>query len=258
MLLLFSFFSLIAGYISLWIKKSSWIQGFFCLASLLLAVASKELTSISFIPLTVLSILTLSLETGLSGLFRYLLVTANFLIAGALFFQFLPGFPRHFSFLGMPINYGKTFTGLLLLGWLINTLKSKDEWIEALKSSLPLAFCGVALFLLVTSIKPPSIGVEGLFIYLFVSVIPEEALLRGFVQKELFYFLNKDIKAQFLSVLISASLSCLFHLSWITDLPLLAFFFLSALIYSTIYQITKKVEGAILCHFLIYCFTSLG
>ncbi len=141
---------------------------------------------------------------------------------------------------------------------IINTLKSKSEWLKALRSSLPLAFCGAAIFLLITQLKSPPLPTSGFFIYLFASIIPEEALLRGFLQKELFYFLKKNGKAHFFATLISASLSCLFHLIWVTDLPLLAFFFLGSLIYSTVYQITKQVEGAILCHFLIYCLTSFG
>ena len=258
MLLLLSFLFLVAGYLSIWVKKNTWIQGFFSLASLLFVIVSGEMEMLAFIPLSLLLLLTLTLNSDLTGLARYLFVTANFLVGGALFYNFLPGLPSPFSVLDTPVSYGKSFTGLILLAWLIETVKDKQTLVEACKSSFPLALSGTLLFVLITKSYTPAVSTSALLVYAFASILPEEALVRGFMQKELFTMMRGGVKGHFTCLFLSTGLSCCLHLAWVGDLSLLPLIICTSFFYSLIYQMTKKVEGGALCHLFIYLFTGVG
>ena len=253
---------MILALLSLWVKKNPWIWGSMGALSLLLAFSSELLTSAALIPLSLLTVIFWGLQWNVKGLGRYLLVMAGFLIAAALFYHILLGFPAPIEFMGTEIIYGKLLAGLLLLAWPVSILSSSRERAQFLKSSLPLALLGalllliVVLYLQIASWHPKlSLSFLGWFIlYLVCTIVPEEALLRGFLQKEIFSLIGGGFKAHVGSIFISGSLLSLFHLSWINDLSTFPLILLAGFIYSSLYQITKNVETSILCRLIVSSF----
>ena len=250
---------MILALLSLWVKKNPWIWSSMGALSLFLAFSSGLLTSAALIPLSLLAIIFWGLQWNVKGLGRYLLVMAGFLIAAALFYHILLGFPSPIEFMGTEIIYGKLLAGLLLLAWPVSTLISCGERTLFFKSSLPLALLGAFLLLIVVlylqiAAWHPKLSLVFFgwsILYLICTIIPEEALLRGFMQKELFNLLGGGFKAHIGCICISGSLFSLFHLNWINDLSTFPLILLAGFIYSTLYQITKNVETSILCRFVV-------
>lgn len=250
---------MILALLSLWIKKNLWIWGSLGGLSLLAAFTSGLITSAALIPLIILAAIFFGLQWNMHGLGRYLLVTSGFLISAALFYHILLGFATPIEFLGADINYGKLIAALLLLAWLVSTLSDKSERAQFLKSALPLALLGaLALLTLVLYLKTaswdPKFSLDFFgwsILYLFCTIIPEEALIRGFLQKEIFHLIGGGFKAHVGSIFISGSLLSLFHLSWINTPSNFPLILLAGFLYSTLYQITKNVETSILCRFIV-------
>lgn len=261
-----SFFSLLMALASIWIKKSIWIWGSFGLISLFLAGSCHLMEPIAFLPLFFLILLVGGLHFEVQGFARFLLVSTAFLTGGALFFSLLPGFipPIAISIPPLCINYGRACVGLILIGTIISTLPgrgSKDwkiVWSCSLMGAVGLL---LLLFLWKPSLWKPYFSLSyfpwaGLS--LFFTILPEEALLRGLLQKECTTWLGNGTKAQVLSVSISTMLYPLFHLSWAGDLSLLLPTIAIGITLACLYQITRMIEASILCHFFVlsihFCF----
>jgi len=256
-----SFFSLAMGLFSLWIHKSSWIFGSFALISLVMAFTSDLLSWMALIPLSFFSILLASLTLNPQGLARFLIASTLFLIGGALFFHIFPGFfpVQHHCFFSSSFccNYAKGLVALLLLGWFVPTLKAK----EVFKSAMPMSLVSATLLLILFFIwKMPiwnpffslSFFHWALFTLFFI-ILPEEALLRGLLQKELFQWLGGGVKSHVSCLIIASCIYPLFHLGWEGNFSLLLPTMLAGFTYALLYQISRKIEMSILCHFFIQC-----
>ncbi len=253
-----SFFALGMALCSIWIKKTFWIWGSFGLISLIAAFASNLLAPVAFLPLGFFIILLWGLRVDIKGLSRFLLACIAFLLGGALFFHIMPGF---FDQTSLPyplcLNYGKTFVGLVLLGWMIPTLSSWKPFKTPLWIAVFSAVLLSALFFLLTPSESHfhlsfSFFSWAVITLLFV-IIPEEALLRGFLQKEITGWVGGGMKAQVTAVAITTFLYPLFHLTWAGDLTLLVPTIAAGFTYAFIYQVTKHVETSIVSHFLVNC-----
>ena len=255
-----SFMSLLMALLSLWIRKTLWIWGSFGLISFMGAFASGLLTPIAFLPLAFFVLLIWGLHFDIHGLGRFLLAATTFLLGGALFFHLMPGFLDH-AFLPYPLclSFSKAFVGLALLGWVVPTLSLSKGITKPLGPPVGLALIGAAVLGSLFFLLNPSLWNFHLsFSFfpwaistLFFVVIPEEALLRGFLQKELVQWMGGNTKSQICAIAITACIYPLFHLSWASDLSLLFPTFAAGLTYALLYQITKLVETSIACHFLV-------
>lgn len=252
-----SLFTLFSALISLWIKKTPWIWGTCLLISVAAALSSKEMQWQALIPFAILTVLCCILYWDIQGLARLVIVSLIILLSGAVFTGLLSGFPTPFLISNAQVNYGKILIGVLLLGGPVTILNNRFEWIQSLKLSLPLSIVGASLlfvltlslnFLIFKSICT-SFPLWTLF-YLLGNIIPEEALLRGFIQKELFQKMGGKIAAHIFSVLLTSIIFCLFHTTWITNLSFLIVTFVSSIIYGIIFQITRQVESCILCRWM--------
>ena len=261
-----AFFSIGMALISLWIRKSAWLWGSFAVISLILAYSSNVIAPLAVIPITFIVFLNWILTLPVKGLLRLTLFGMLFLLSSALYFHFMPGFTNwklvdglHISPGGLPytlwMNFDKAFLGLLLIVWL-PLIQSVSQWKEMLGKSLIWILASVAILLALSQIlhvvtfdpKIPSIFIPWLLINWIFVVIPEEALLRGLLLKELCTFLGHTTKGKILSLLISSLIFTLFHLAWIAYLPFLALVFIAGLAYGALYLWTGKIEAAILCH----------
>ncbi len=254
-----SFFSLLMAVISIWIKKSIWIWGSFGVISLILAGSCYQIKPIAILPLAFLMFLTWGLQYNLQGFARFLIVSTAFLTGGALFFSLLPGFSAPISLSSPPlcIGYARACIGLILTATIGTTLTFRwsKEWNIVCSCSLMSA---IGLFLLMILWEPvlwkPYLSLSyfpwaGLA--LFFTVLPEEVLLRGLLQKECTAWLGGGIKAQVFSIGILTMIYPLFHLSWAENLALLLPTFVIGLTLACLYQITRMIETTILSHFLL-------
>jgi membrane protease YdiL (CAAX protease family) len=243
------FFSLILGYLSLWLKKSPWLWGGFTCISFISAVQLHELQPLALIGFGTLAVVFLVLQFPLEGLLRFLLVSLAFLISCGIFFQIIPDFTLH---LPKGLNYGKSLIGLSILGLFVPTLETKQNWLDALKKPIPLAFLGTSILCFLAYNLPypkaPS-SLHSLLLFLLGTVLPEEALLRGFIQKELFGFIGKGILGHVGVVFISMVLFSFFHLIWAEDISFLPLILAEGLVYATLYEATDVLESSILCRF---------
>jgi len=246
---------------SLWIRKSFWIWGSLLLISLLGAFTSDLFNVTALFPLIFFALLLWGLQLDLKGFSRFLISSMLFLIGAGLFFHLMPGFvdPK-----GLPyplcLNYGKPFIGILLLGWLIPTL-SRANFPQNFKRLVAYVLIGTIFLTTIFVVLQPKAIYPNFsfsifpwaFISLFFFIIPEEALLRGFLQNEIVTWMGGGLKSEISGVIITTLLYPLFHLTWVSDLSLLIPTFAAGFTYAACYQITKLVETSIVCHFLIGC-----
>jgi membrane protease YdiL (CAAX protease family) len=249
---------------SLWVKKTPWIWGILCGLSLIFAQKSGELTTKAFIPLAIVGILFWALQWDVKGLTRFVFVGTVLVLAGSIFSCLVPGFPKCFKLFYTQINYGKILIALPVLGWLVPLLSGKAAWIHFFTRFFSLSLIGAFLLISIAYyLHPPTISFLLLKntssmltwtpLYLLCVIIPEEAFLRGFLQKEVFQWIGKGFVAHVITIVISSSIFSLFHLAWISDLSLLGLIFLAGCVYGTLYQITHVIETNILCRLITSC-----
>jgi len=253
---------LILALFSLWIKKSPAIWGSLIGASIVLLQASGKISIQGFIPIILTTIFILVLTKNLQNLPRFLFFVLTLFFSGAIFSCVLPGLPTCFNLSGVQVNYGKIFIAIPLIGLLIPNLSGKKSFSEFCKKDLPPSIAGaVLLLLLALRFQPPgfwqsfgaSLSPLRFPIYLICTIIPEEALLRGFLQRELFRLIGTGFPSHAITVLISSALFCLFQTVWISDLSLLLLLFVAGCVYGTLYEMTRKIETNISCRFLTSC-----
>ena len=252
-----SFFSLAMAFLSIWIKKNPILFGSFGFISISTAFASGLITSIALLPLAFFLLLLFGLKTHIQGLSRFLLASTAFLIGGSLFFHFMPGFLEKESFESPTcLNYGKAFVGFLLIGYFVQTISGK----ELASIFFPAISGTLALIALSLYLKKPTLEfhfslsfISWSLTALFFSIIPEEALLRGFLQKELFDWIGGGMKAHLSCIAITSMLYPLFHINWAGNISLLLPTLATGLTLGVLYQVCRKVEVCIGCHFLIRC-----
>lgn len=279
-----AFFAIAMSLLSLWIRKTAWLWASFAAISLILAVSSHIIHPVACIPLGLIFFLGWILHLPIKGLLRLTVFGSLFIIAAALCFHFIPGFTNwnlaskmRLSQGGLPydlwMNYDKAFVGLLLLVWYTPLIQTIAGWKELLyKSALWILAC-VCILLFLSQIlkvvawdpKLPSIFLPWLFINWIFVVIPEEALLRGVLLKELCVFFGGKPKGKILALLVSTLIFTLFHLAWIAYLPFLLLVFVAGLSYGALYLWTGKIESSILCHgivntlhFLLFTYPALA
>lgn len=75
----------------------------------------------------------------------------------------------------------------------------------------------------------------------------EEGLFRGFIQNGLERYLGSPLQAW----LLGAGIFALTHLYWAPNMGVFVFTFLAGLLYGLVYRVSKSLECAIFCHFLL-------
>ncbi len=191
-----------------------------------------------------------------------LIHTALFLLFIALSYGFkfhlLPGFPPvaitpHFF-----IGFSTPLLGLFPLALIIPLARSVKDWKQVLRGTL-VGCAGIALIAIVAVLsgavhlqfKLPSFASQRYLSNFLFTAIPEEAFYRGFLQTELCRYFKKSRAGNLFALLISTLIFTLAHAYWSPSLDILGFVFLSGLLYGYVYQISGKIESAILCHFLL-------
>lgn len=265
-----AFFALMMAIISFWINKSTWIWGGFLILAISLAFFAQLIKPIALAPIGALFILHGILRTGVDGLARLLLVLMAIAISIGLWVHFFPGFKPvvladkvslgpHSSPFTLSMQFDKPFVGFFILAFSLPLIQNLGAFRQLLKTAIPLTLVGMAilaglsLYTGMIAWEPKFPNLFWLFapINLLFAAIPEEAFMRGFVQRETFKFMGGGgALAQVFSVLLTALFFAVLHWGWASSIPFLGLVFVAGVIYGTIYQITQSIEASILCHFL--------
>lgn len=265
------FFSLIMGIASFWIYRSPWVYGSFFLISYFLASIAKIVTPFALIPLFCLALFHGILKGGIGGKTRALLVMATALLSICMWIHVVPGFHNwkvtdHFvsSKGALPykfsLNWDKPFTGIFILAWAFPLLRTKEEMKRIFSLSVPYAIFSTILLILIALWGgivnwepkfPPDFWLWAI-VNLFLVVIPEEALMRGFIQKEFYRLFGEGgFLAASGSILATALLFSLVHVRGMPHFAYLSMVFAAGILYGTIYQYTKSIESSIFCHYAL-------
>ena len=266
---LLAFFSIVCSFISMWVHKRFWVWVSFCLISFVFAFFGKVITLEIFIFLAILFGLHLLIHKEIRGFARAILFTLITIISFGLLFHIVPGFNNweiikamHIGKDGTPysmyLNFDKPFVGLFVLGINTHLIDTKFHLKQMLKKSIPLITLGILLllglayFLEVLRFDPkiPLIFPIWFITNLFLVTIPEEAFFRGFLQKEIRNAIPNKFSAPF-SIFIVALMFAIIHFAFMPSYEYISITFLAGIIYGTIYEISKSVESAIICHFLV-------
>jgi uncharacterized protein len=262
------FFAFAMSFISFWVRKTPWLWGSFLLIAFILAFNAKIAHWISLIPILILFLCHYFLKGDLQKSARFLFFGVATLISFALAFHFMPGFnnwklasnlylsPGAYPYT-LTFNFDKPFIGIFVLALSLPLISSRQQLIKVLRLSLPLSFIGIFIMMGISLYfdlvkwdpKIPVITFVWLIHNLIFVSIPEEAFFRGFIQRELYNWFGKDRLAGIGSILVTSIIFTLLHIFWVADLPFLCLVFVASVIYGTIYQWTKAIEGSIICHF---------
>lgn len=111
-----------------------------------------------------------------------------------------------------------------------------------------MAGLGMALGVITFQVKIPSfMGLRLLKQLAFVCPL-EEALYRGFIQRELSRYFEVS---QWGSVVVTAGLFGLAHYFWAPSIGILIFCFLAGLLYGAVYEVSRSLTLSTACHLLL-------
>ncbi len=262
------FFAFAMSFISLWIRKTAWLWGSFLIIAYLLAFIAHIAHWITLIPVFILFFCHYFLKGDIQKSARFLFFGVALVVSFALAFHMLPGFNNwviaadlHLSPGAYPytlrFNFDKPFIGIFLLAFSLPLITSQTQLVKVLKLSVPLTVLGIAIMIGISLYfglvkwdpKIPMITFLWLIDNLIFVTLPEEALFRGFIQRELYHWFGQTPGAAVKSILITSVFFALVHLIWVAHLPFICLVFVASVIYGVIYQWTKAIEGSILCHF---------
>jgi membrane protease YdiL (CAAX protease family) len=154
-------------------------------------------------------------------------------------------------------NFDKGAAGLVLLAFLCKRSASLAELREMFRRALPVAGLTIVLVMatavpigyLKPDFKLPPFTPVFLLTNLFFTCVAEEAFFRGFLQARVGRLLKKLKWGAWAAILFSATLFGLAHIGGGIQLAMLAT--MGGIGYGYAYHVTKKIEAAILVHFLV-------
>ncbi|MFQ5923913.1 MAG: lysostaphin resistance A-like protein, partial [Anaerolineales bacterium] len=153
------------------------------------------------------------------------------------------------------LNWDKPMVGLLILAFGLDLIRSTSEWRHLVRSLIPLLTVGGALVLLASfalgyvrvDVKLPDITLIWALKNLLFTCMAEEALFRGFIQKEVTTLLSGLRWGRTAGLLLASALFGLAHFLGGVKYVLLAS--LAGVFYGLVYLKTNRIEASILFHF---------
>ncbi len=253
---------------SLWCNRKIWIWATLFILSFLCAYYGDIASLRALVSLGIFLLSLLALTQEVPSFIRMLIGIFTTSLALAFFTHFVPGF-KNIEFahqwsaskaslpMNIYLNYDKATAALFILAFAVPLAQTSREWGLLLLKALPwsifscLVMLGLAFSLNMVAYDPklPAISLLWLLRQIFFVVIPEEALFRGFIQKEITMGLNNSA-AGILAVLLSALLYAFMHLLMIPSPAFFIMAFTAGVLYGSIYQLTSRIEAAILTHLI--------
>ena len=155
-------------------------------------------------------------------------------------------------------NYDKSLFGILVLGLIFHDrlIRSWNELTACLRRLIPIACVGIPVvygLAVLTGYARPDVTLSAVFLpwalkNLFFTVIAEEIMFRGLIQRELI----ARIKSQYAAAIGIGLAGLLFGLAHFAGGP--GYVFLSTIagcLYGYAYYATRRIEAAFIIHFLL-------
>lgn len=249
----FAFLFLGGAFLSLWLKREPKIWGTLAGISILFGVVAGHIASIGLVFLLCLALLWVFYQRQPS----VALFIAIVCLGIGFKLRLLPGFHPYFFTSKFAIGLENPFIGLFPLALVVPLAKNGRDWAAVMKG-LGLGCAGIAvlagLAILTGATQwdfklPSHMGMRTLSNFVLTS-IPEEGFYRGFIQTTLGDYFSNTRWGKGLALLLTALLFSFSHIYWSPNLGILAFTFLTGLLYGGVYLFSQKIESAILCHFL--------
>jgi membrane protease YdiL (CAAX protease family) len=282
--MLLSFLLLTLAIVALWLPTRTYLaHSWWVLAgiAILSALYFRQLEVIALLPISLLAVTSL-LYARITGAWRWLAGIALIGVSLGLGLHLFPGFypliivdqvqlaPDSLSYT-LRFNLDKPLIGLFILALLYpRRLKTQGNGVWLLQL-LPIAVVTWGVVLLVSLLsgyiqfdyKVPVFILYWLWANLFFTCVAEEAIFRGFLQRQLALQLSKWPYGGIIAVSISALLFGVAHVGGGFNYVVLAT--IAGLGYGWAYQRTQRIEASILLHFslnsihiLFFSYPALG
>ena len=191
---------------------------------------------------------------SIKGLFFLIILLVSF----GLKFHIIPGFPPIDVANAFKIGFESPLIGFFPLALIIPFATTSESWKKIWLGVLwgclgifVIFFCAIASDAISWNPRLPTAPWTRYWSLLFLTVIPEEAFFRGFLQHRLCVYLQNTPWGKTIGVVATAVLFALSHIFWAPSMSILALVFVSGLVYGGVYAKTGKIEAAILTHFLL-------
>lgn len=248
-----SLFCLVMTFATLWIRRSIVLWGSFLVLALSLAIYSGQAQPFSLLVVAILFVLFWILKNPIAGIKRHVLTLIALAIGAGLNYHWIPGFASQHPHIDKPLM------GLFPLTFLLPLCQTRQDWIKmGLKTAMPVVvgIFGLATLALATGVVEWQVKILPHFLLrlvfnLFLTVIPEEAFFRGFLQKEISQQIGKGIIGKAAGIVAASALFTLCHLAWTSSPAMLALVFVAGALYGLIYELSGYLEGSIICHFAV-------
>jgi len=169
------------------------------------------------------------------------------------------------------LNYDKTIVGLFILGLTQPLLTKKTEWLAVCKQTIPMAIKFIFILVLLARLagevhfdpKLPACLPIWLITNLLFVCVAEEAIFRGFIQKNLAVVFINFKWGNLLALVIASLLFGFAH--YAGGIAYSIWGTIAGLGYGWFFQKTKQIESSILVHFslnlvhfLLFTYPALG
>ena len=268
-----SFIFLTLAIISLWpaqlgkitLSQYSWLLPLFI--SILFGLADGTLEPVAILPVLAFTVLIFRYHET-SGIIRFILIIVILALAIALGLHILPGFhnpiiisDNQLANDSLPytlhLNYDKALAGLFLL-WLSRPLLQKPgDILLMIKQSAPIALLTIGMVIALSllldyirlDIKLPEFFFYWLWANLFFTCVAEEALFRGFLQRQISLGLQNFRHGALVALFSCAVLFGVAHAAGGIIYVILAT--VAGVGYGAVYLRTGRIESSILLHFVL-------
>lgn len=249
-----AFIFLGCSFLSLWLQREPKIWGTLLCLSLLSGLIAELMSWVGLTFIASLAMLWLFYDRKPSMWVFIALVC--FSISFKL--RLIPGYHPFFITSKFAVGLENPLIGLFPLALLVPLAKDAQDWKDALKG-LAWGLSGIGLLAFLATISGavrwdftlPSYMAIRTLSNLILTSIPEEGFYRGFVQKTLCDYFKNCRCGTLLALILTSALFSFTHIFWSPNLAILGFTFLASLLYGSVYLFSKKIESAILCHFLL-------
>ncbi len=245
--------------------KYAWAVAF--VAAVALALYGGQLDVVALIPILLFAVVCYYFNK-LTGTLKWMSGVAIVLFCLAFGMHVFPGFHNPIivehvllSQDSIPytlrFNFDKALVGLFIIFWLHPLVPDVREFFVMLKKMLPVALISLFVVMMFSFLlgyvrfdtKLPDFLGYWLWANLFFTCVAEEALFRGFLQKQLSLLLNKLKYGAMIALFVCAILFGLAHAGGGAKYVLLAT--VAGLGYGMVYYRTQRIESSILLHFVL-------
>ncbi len=249
---LLAFIFLGTAFFSLWFKRDPKIWGTLASLSLFFGMLAGNITwiGLAFI------ILSAALWIFYSQKPTFAIFIALICLGISFKLRFIPGYYPFFITSKFAVGLENPLIGLFPLALIVPLAKDYHDWKLVIKG-LAFGSAGIALLAFLATMSgathldfklPPFMGAR-ILSNLILTSIPEEGFYRGFIQKTFCKYFKSTITGNIVALILTSLLFSLSHIYWSPNLGILAFTFLTSLLYGSVYLFSGKIESAILCHF---------